>query len=354
MIKKAIYNVYLLISALAITAGGTGLAWGMYYGSNRLPLRQYFQRDHVNAVWDWSNVLTKSDKDIKDVSDFMYLHQLNAVYLDVGQFKKFVSKNPQPLSASQIQEKMKFESAIEHYVTELGKRSIRVYAAAGNTDWSQPEQQYIPIGILNFVHQYNEKHPSARLAGMQFDIESYNQKGFSQGSTTTKSLVLTDFLEMVDTLTSMKETYIRTNNDDFELGFAIPYWFDNQNGNIPSVAWHHKTGPTLYHLLDRLNKSPGNNVVVMAYRNAARGNDGVISLSRTEAEYAQTVAPNVRVIIGQEVTDVEPAKITYFGKSATELSSEVKFIDEAFQDIPQFRGIAINDLAGFMELESNK
>lgn len=351
MIKKAAYKLYLLISALVIIAGGSALAWSMHYGASRLPLRQYFQRSYTNAVWDWSNPLTRSDSSLKEISDFMYMHQINAVYLDVGQYENFVAEPGIKIDTSK---KQKFEESLNRYIEKLNQRNIKVYAAAGNTDWSDPNQRHIPLGILKLVQEYNKKYEGARFAGMQFDIESYNQKGFSDGSTTVKAIVLTDFLEMVDILASAKEAYVQTGDATFGLGFAIPYWFDNENGNIPSITWRGKTGPTLYHLLDRLNRSPNNNIVVMSYRNAARGNDGVIAHSRTEVEYAHTEAPNVKVIIGQEVTDVEPAKITYYGQTSTELSSEVKYVNEAFQDTSQFKGIAINDLAGFIEMESNK
>lgn len=351
MIKKTVYKLYLLISALIIVAGGSILAWSMYYGASKLPLRQYFQRRYTNAVWDWSNTLARSEQDLEEMSDFMYLHQINAVYLDVGQYEKFI---PDSMELAKPHDKQEFERSLERYIKVLGKRDIKVYAAAGHTDWSDPTQRHIPLGILRLVQEYNDKHSGARFDGMQFDIESYNQKGFSDGSMTVKSLVLTDFLEMVDILAKAKETYSQTHDETFGLGFAVPYWFDNENGNIPSITWRNKTGPTLYHLLDRLNRSPNNNIVVMSYRNAARGNDGVIAHSRTEVEYAHTVAPNVKVIIGQEVTDVEPAKITYYGQTATELSSEVKSINDTFQEVPQFKGIAINDLAGFVEMESNE
>jgi hypothetical protein len=89
----------------------------------------------------------------------------------------------------------------------------------------------------------------------------------------------------------------------------------------------------------------------MAYRNAARGNDGVIAHSRTEVEYAQAKARNVRIIIGQEVTEVEHAKITYYGQTYTELSNEVRYITDEFRGATVLGGIAINDLAGLEEME---
>lgn len=206
-----------------------------------------------------------------------------------------------------------------------------------------------PIGVLESVKRFNEKYPDTPFAGVEFDIESYNQEGFADGSNTAKGLVLVDWLEMVDELATRVEDYNKTGKK-LELGFAIPYWFDNQNANIPNVTWQNKTGPTLYHLLDRLNKVPESNVVVMAYRNAARGNDGVINHSRTEVEYADGKASNVNILIGQELGDVEPAKITYYGQTATELSTQAKAIQNTFKETKTYAGVALNDLTSFQEM----
>jgi hypothetical protein len=351
MIKKLGFRLFALLTALLIITGGAGLAWLMHAGASHLPLRQYFPRNYTNAVWDWSNPLNKTPSDLDRIATFMYLHQLNTVYVDIGQYTAINNgKASQKEKATKIHQ---LDEAMVRYISALQKRNIQVIAAAGDVTWSQPDQWGKPLSILEAVHQFNNAHPNTRFAGMEFDVESYNQPGFEEGSVTVKTLILTDYLNMVDMLANKTSAYTHDSKQPFELGFAIPYWFDNENGNIPSVTWQGKTGPTLYHLLDRLNQLPKSNVSVMAYRNAARGNDGMIYHSRTEIEYARAKAPRVAIIIGQEVNDVEPAKITFYGKSSTELSSQVKIVVDEFNASGTLGGIAINDLAGFEEMEQS-
>lgn len=326
------------LSALLIIAIGVGIAWTMHDTASRLPLRQYFATSYVNAVWDWSNPLQKNQRALDDLSDFLYLHQLNAIYVNVDGYIVEGADTDQ------------LDKTMYGYIKTLQKRGVAVFAAGGDVSWSNRENWGKPKALLAAVDRYNTTHPDAQFAGVEFDIESYNQEGFASGSLTAKTLVLTDYLDMVDMLAGEVEVMNKAGKK-LELGFAIPYWFDNQNGNIPSVSWNGKTGPTLYHLLDRLNSIEKSNVVVMAYRNAARGNDGVIAHARTEVEYAQAKAPNVGIIIGQEVGDVEPAKITYYGETTTELSSQVKAIEEEFKNAKTLRGIAINDLAALQEMQ---
>jgi hypothetical protein len=345
------YRVYLLLTSLLIIALGLTLAWGMHAGVARLPLRQYFPRSHTNAIWDWSNPLNKSQANLQEASDFMYLHQLNTVYVNVGSYTTVLAEKDM---AKKSADRQQFEDAISHYIGVMQKRHIQVYATAGDSSWSDPKNRTIPRALLSAMQDYNDHHSKTRLAGVEFDIEAYNQTGFDTSSLTAKSLVLSDYLGLVDQLATSTAAYNARTHTAFELGFTVPYWFDNENGNIPSITWHGKTGPTLYHLLDRLNQLPTSNIVVMAYRNAARGNDGTIYHSRTEVEYAQARAPHVRVLIGQEVNDVEPAKITFYGESATELSSQVKIIEDEYASTSSFNGIAINDLAGFQGMEGQR
>jgi len=332
------------ITSFLIIGLGLGAAWYMNVGSSGLPLEQHFSRNHTNAVWDWSNVLNKDTTRLQNISDFMYLHQINTVYVDADRYAELSAT-----TASAARNEL--DTAYARYITALEKRHIKVYAAAGDPMWSDRDKWQKPATVLANVERYNNAYPQARFSGMEYDIESYNQPGFDTSSQTAKSLVLGDYLDTLDYLTNLTSGYMQKVDSSFDLGFAIPYWYDNENGNIPSVTWNNQTGPVLFHLLDRLNKLPHSNVVVMAYRNAASGNDGIITHSRTEVDYASVKAPRVKVIIGQEVNDVQPAKITYYGKSSTELSSQYKIVEDEFKTSDSFGGIAINDLSGYMQLK---
>jgi hypothetical protein len=332
-----------IMTALIIVTMASGLTYGYQNKLKSLPITQYFSDKDVNAVWDWAGPEAYTNKTASELADFLYLHQINTVYLDVSKTSDF-GANEQFTSV---------QTSLNNYVSALNKHSIKVYAAAGNTDWSKPEERRKPLAVLDFVAKYNNVHPNSKLSGVEFDIEAYNQKSFPEGSSTEKAIVLGEYLDTVNEL-SLKVQQGNKNGEVLDLGFAVPYWFDNENGNIPSITWQNKTGPTIYHLIDTLQTNGGGNIVVMAYRNAATGNDGTIFHSRTEVDYAQSKAPNVKVIIGQELGNVEPAKITFYGRTMAELSSEVRSIADEFKtSSPAYGGIAFNDLDGLRLLDKN-
>lgn len=336
-----------LLTVLLILAIGTGMAYAMNSGMKRLPIKKFFSQTSTNAVWDWSNITNRSANDLQEVSDFLYMHQINTVYVDVSSYADIIKM---PDGEDKTKKTEELDKSLENYVKAMKRRNIKVFAAAGHTDWSMAENQYIPLGIQQHIFDFNNSHAD-KLAGIEFDIESYNQAHFAEASFTEKGLVLNEFLDTVDKTATAQQNYINSSDQkDFELGFAIPYWYDNENQNIKSVSWKDKTGPVLYHTLDRLNQLPKSNVVVMAYRNAALGNDGMIYHARTEVDYASSRAQNVNILMGIEVNDVEPEKITFYGRSYTELSSEVKQLYAEYnqQDkASSFHGIAINDLQGY-------
>lgn len=328
-----------LAGALILIVGST-IAYAMNTTMNKMPIKKFFSQTNTNAVWDWANINNHSPRELSETADFLYMHQINTVYVDISAYKD-LRNNPSDLE--------KLNRSISQYITAMNKRNIRVLAAAGDTSWSMPENRQIPLDIQQFVFEYNEDNEH-KFAGIEFDIESYNQPQFAEASFTEKELVLNEFLDTVDDLAEAQEQHIQDTGNVLELGFAIPYWYDNENQNIRSVTWKDKTGPTLYHILDRLNALPASNVVVMAYRNAATGNDGMIYHSRTELEYAKSRTPNVAIIIGAEVNEIEPEKITFYGRSYTELSSEVSKLYSEFDQDSAFRGIAINDLEGYKQM----
>ncbi|MBX4201714.1 hypothetical protein KW803_02370 [Candidatus Saccharibacteria bacterium] len=337
---------YAVFSAILILALAAFITFKIQAAAEKLPVRQYFPAKANVAVWDWTNPSSRSAEDLKQLDNFYYLHQIDIVYLDIGSYYEINKSGDK-------QKQQQLENSITQYIKAVRNHGVRVFAAGGDTDWSKPGLRQIPLAIQDYVYAYNARHPNARLSGMEFDIESYNQEGFPQSSDTEKSIVLNELLDTVSQIAQKHKAYTQDKkHKPLEIGFAVPYWFDNENGNIPVITRNGKTGPTLYHLVDNLNQLSAANITVMAYRNAASGNDGSIFHSRLEVQYAQSKASNVKVMIGQEVNDVEPAKITFFGTSMSELSAQARIINDEFKSYRSYGGIAINDLKGLQALDS--
>ncbi len=337
-------RLYAFVSFVLILMLAGGITYALNGTMQRLPIRQYFTRDVPSAVWDWNSPESYTDATLKQKAQALYVNGIDTVYVDISSYTDARLDDASDADAVKVH-KTEMAGKLETYIRAMHKKRISVYGAAGNTDWSKPQNQYLPLSLLHFVRDYNDTH-AVKLAGIQYDIESYNQEGFAEASFTEKGLVLGEFVDTVHAVVEQN----RNSGDDFEIGFAVPYWFDNSNGNIRSISWGDKTGPALYHVIDQLAGLPKADIVVMAYRDAAVGNDGILYLSRTEIEYAQSRASNVRVIIGAEAGDVEPEKITFFDQSKVELANEFKIVHDEFIKSGVYGGVAINDADSFLAL----
>ncbi|MDB5164064.1 MAG: hypothetical protein JWS12_682 [Candidatus Saccharibacteria bacterium] len=344
--KRRIKNrLVIYCSCLIIIAGGLGLGILGDKAVNDTPLKQYFQPSvNLRAVWDWTDLSKKDPSTWQATARSLQKRQINSVFIDISSLAHTTDK-------AAIS---RFSDRLTGYIASMQRQNISVYAAAGNTDWSKPDMQQYPLRVANYVFSYNHNNSKTPLQGLEFDIESYNQTDFASSPFFLKDQALTQYLDLVSKLVTNQQRLIKEdpNYSRINLGFTIPYWYDNENGNIESITWHDKTGPTLYHLMDTLNQLPATNVVVMAYRNAANGNDGAVAHSRTELAYAQAKAPHVKVVIGQETTDVQPSKITFYGHSLADFSQQINAISDQANTYGVFGGIAINDVDGYLQIQN--
>ncbi len=298
----------------------------------------------VNAVWDWS---FENREDNIAFFDSLNSMGVNLVYLNISGYIDIFEQSD--LSIKEI-ERNKFIDKIDAYISIANGKNIKVQALIGNKEWGNASHRYLNQIAIDFIEEYNASHPEGGFSGIQFDIESYNQDNFTVQN---QQAIFSEFLDTVEQITKRFGDLQGSgvNFSAFELGFAIPYWFDGENGNIEKVYWNGEEKHVLYHLLNRINTIQNGYIVIMAYRNFADGTDGVIEHSKNEVNFLRDYLPRVRIIIGQELTNVQPKKITYFGKNFKYMLGELDKISAVFEDSQNFVGFAYHQADALLELK---
>lgn len=292
------------------------------------------------GIWLWQSPSAMTDENTRDMLGVMTADQINNVYIDISSYIDFFELPDGAVKQAKI---LELQKNLQAYVRAASGRNIKVHGLAGHTSWGTNAQSYIPSRFIDFVNQYNMSvQENERLTGMQFDIESYNEPTFDAD----KKGGLIQYMSMVSTTLQ----HYKDARSSFAIGFTIPYWFDNENGNIPEITINKKTAPIAYHLFDSLNPIPGSYVVIMDYRNTIEGKDGSIAHAQNEIVYASKYAPNVGTIIGQETTDVQPAKISFYSKTYPEFTTALQGISNSFKPFGSYSGIAIHDYKGYVAL----
>lgn len=269
--------------------------------------------------------------------------KINVLYVSIDEYIDIIENRNAALR--KLREK-EFTTNLRALVREASGRNIKIQALAGNATWANSTYRYIPIRLLEYVVSYNEKSTKEeRLDGIQFDIEPYAQKSFSDKN--NQEEILRNYLVLADGLIKKAPA----GDLRLKIGFAIPIWYDNQTRDLPLVAWKDRRKPVGEHLFDILNKYNGSYVAIMDYRNKPEGKNGAIAHANHEFIYAAKYAPQVKIIIGQETDNIMPSHITFYGMNKVDLKDAVSKIEKAFRGYDQLQGFAIHDFDSYRSLK---
>ena len=243
--------------------------------------------------------------------------------------------------------------SLAKFVRAAHSKGLEVHALHGAPDLALAKNHAIAIERLNLALEYNRSvPPKDRLDGIQFDVEPYLLGEFKTGGAIWQK-VLREYLDLAKEL---RDTVKKADAPDFSLGWAIPFWWDTDDG-VSAVSWAGVKKPAAFHLMDILNSLSHSSVAVMAYRNDPDGDDGAIHHSTAEVNYAiKHTAPRVKLWIGQETNEAQddPPKITFWEKGEEPLESAIMKIQKAFHKTSVVSGVAIHHFESYADLCSRK
>lgn len=334
MSKRAIRGTIFIGS---LTAAIVGL--GFLLATQWVDLSPTFPKNRIIGVWDWT--APDSETSAQKIAHADALKNLGVTdcYIDIS---SYIDHAEIPNLQTRKQQLDTFTRGLHEEVSTLTSRGIRAHALAGNTRWSNPDYAYIPLKILQYVHAYDESSSvNQQLASIQFDVEFYSDKNFSSAPEQDTK----DYLTLVDQLITARNQTFTTSDSHVPLGFTIPTWFDGSNPDMPKLDQ-----PIAVQLIEKLQKVPGSYLAIMDYRNQTGGEDGSIAKAQTFFNIANDAHSPVKFLIGQETTDVQPAKITFYGKHQSSLINATTTLNTTFGHYPQFAGFIINDQNGLLTL----
>jgi hypothetical protein len=208
-------------------------------------------------------------------------------------------------------------------------RGIEVGAVAGDPWWPSPQGHVDAAAVLDVVAQLDDDGDG--LASVHVDAEPWGLAEWPD----LKSELSVAYLEFVD--------HLEHRRTDLDLAtpvvYLIPYWFDGSNGEAPMTSF---AGESMYpfdHLLNVLRD--GAAVSVMAYRNRALGEGGIVDLVRQELAQKQ-----VPVLIGVETAPIDPATATFAGSDLPTLREQLRLVAEETGTVE----IVINDVPNLWQL----
>jgi hypothetical protein len=305
------------------------------------------------AVFEWHRLsqvnTTVTDQRLRDLQ----CGGFKTIYADISEYVEVAAQRP---SRTQQARLLQLNTALKDFVSRAStKHQLRVHAVAGAPNWTDQARRHLGPMTVDLVAAYNNDPANEKLQGVQFDIEPYVERAWTRNVTASLQAYLTTIRDIVERYQEVRE---QPENQDLQLGVAIPFWYEGAP-DAPPVLFGSEEKYAAFHLIDMLRADSQAYLLVMAYRNFASdptnpsiNADGSIALVSGEFAYANRDDDDPAlcgIVIGQEFGLADPyAFKTSFGtvgraafhKAAGELT-------DTYGSRPQFRGLSVNDLDSY-------
>jgi len=269
-------------------------------------------QEPVRAIWVWqSEVVTNPDAKAEFIQ-FTAQKNLNTAYLSTYDIL-LVSGNQQPL---------------RDFIASSG---LQVELLAGQPSWAFSEQHGEALNFVESAVQFSQTLPAgSTLVGVHLDIEPYIFAAWEAD----QQAVIAQYLDLLSAAQQM------VHGTGLVLTVDIPLWFDTI-----SATYNGEERPLSEHV-----QMLSDRVVVLAYRDIAAGDDGIISNASSELDSASAIGSNV--VIGVETVELfsDSLGLTFFDEGEAAMLSQLDAVRNAYQSNPAYAGTAIHDYLGYASL----
>lgn len=264
----------------------------------------------IQATWLWHTDQIQEKPD--EILQFLTSKKVTTLYLQVNE-------------AIPIKE-------YESFLRLAKANNISVHALGGSPKWlSTKNGQEKRTAFFAWVENYQHSvEADARFMGIHLDVEPYLKDSWDSNYEETVSAyqtVLTEGKQLAEKLV-------------VEYSLDIPFWFNNrfyQNDYGKGVL-----SEWLIDLADH--------VTIMAYRDQAEGENGILQLTKTDVTYAEKNGKSI--LIGIETLKSSEGKyLSFYQKDESTMNNELLKIENVLSSSSSFDGFAIHSIDGWMRMK---
>lgn len=310
-------------------------------------------REIDRALWVWHPEDYQTEQGMKNLIEFCNKKGINILWCQtLIKYYKLTENGEAPVTDEEIEKYGKDLKIIAKFVNPEADRRFLKYAHKNGIKEVHlldgykfyVLEQFHPkmIAQVKAVIEFNKKatDKSERWDGIHHDNEPYLLDEFQNPDLRHK--IYKQYIELAEKIVNL----IKELNADIVYGVDIPFWFDepDESMNFAGITkYKNEEKPVSFFLLDIVD-----NIGIMDYRNFAYGPDGIIAHGKDEVEYASKIGK--KVYVGVETIEIEPPKITFFGKTEEYLNKVLNQTIDYFKNFPGFAGIAIHYYRTYKDL----
>ena len=289
------------------------------------------------GVWVWDSPSSITPIYAREIISAAKKNGFNRIYITIDDYLTILNnKNSTEMEA----QKNAYMQSLLFFIKGAKSSGIEVDVEGGSRNWAYPQNRINGYNLIDFVKEYNQKYPEAKIHGLQYDVEPYLLPEYENN----KEKVLTDFIEFID------ESAKRMSLVDASFSVVIPHFYDSTQRWTPSIKYNGKMGYTFTQLLTVLEQKKDSTLIIMAYRNFFYDDNGVRQITESEIREAGDNGYTTKIVIAQETGHVSPDYITYYEHPKKELFDTLKNIHATFGTANNFGGTAIHYLDPFLKL----
>lgn len=241
--------------------------------------------------------------------------------------------------AQRAAEEARYRSSLRSYLAVAAEAGLSVEAVAGSPHWIRPDVRYVTGIVADFVTTFNQAS-ERKLAGLHYDLEPW---GTPEWSVTARSQTR-QLLETVAGIAALQAAV--PVGQRVPVTVDLPFWLDGTTAPRSLRFGGFTMSPTA-HVMRVLDNGAGmqNAVAIMAYRDQTGGIDGSLAVSAKEFRLAAKYNGRVRVIVGQEIGNVEPKRTTFHDEGLAAMRSAMRTLTTRYSRSVAWGGLAIDDFA---------
>jgi hypothetical protein len=258
-------------------------------------------------VWDTTEIVTKGD----EILTFLVEKNVKTVFLQVN--------SDVPVEVYKA------------FIKSATANQIQIHALDGAPNWVAPKGINYQRAFFAWVKKYQAGAlETERFTGIHLDVEPYLYSGWESNYKKTVLAYQTLVAEVIGESEQLK----------LPIAFDIPFWFDEKTynntygkGNLASWVIQN-----------------AEHVTIMAYRDKALGQNGIVELVKNELNEARKY--NKHVTIAVETTPSSEANfVTFYEEGPEHMEQELRVVRNHYADYSSFSGFAIHSLAGWMNMK---
>lgn len=210
----------------------------------------------------------------------------------------------------------------QRFNREAHAAGIEVHAMGGHPIWALEESRGKILKLVQWVKRYNEAvSEEEKWAGIHLDIEPYVMPIWH----TDKEGLLRQWMENIQAFVDEtgKSTGLKTSID-------LAAWLDNTpTPGQPELPFSHWMISQLDH------------TTMMAFRDQAEGDGGILNLVDSEIRYAESIGKNLIVAVEMKESR-EGNYVTFYEEGKAEMMRQVDLVTRALSVHSSFKGIAVH------------